>query len=95
MKEEGRGGVCQRISLGESTEIRRWRFVDVLAAPVPAVEPAARPDDDADVTPEVVDDLGRVVEDAIFGKAGAFFRVALSAPDARFLRWTKGQEGKG
>ena len=32
-----------------------------------------------------VDDRGRVEEDAIFGKPGAFLRVEFKAPDARFL----------
>ena len=53
--------------------------------PIPDLPPPTEVFTLGAVVPLIVDDLGLCVVDASFGKGGAFFRVALTVPDCRFL----------
>ena len=65
------------------SDVRRCRFIasDEFADVVPLAPPRPGPE----VALPVVELRGRVEDEAILGNEGALLRVALTAPDARFL----------
>lgn len=69
-------------------DVRRCRFIDAVLADIPPpVRLVGDRRESVEGTMLVVDDLGRFVDEAIFGRVEAVLRdVLCGAPDARFLR---------